>query len=348
MSDGGQRAHKRPLSPPQGGGGPESGRAVRQKSCADAGLAQDASAAHTCLFCLSSAEEEGVKLCECRCACRGLFCCVRCLYKTGIGTLELKKTGGSLVRCTMCKENFCDDTIREIVEYSMHTVEALPRGDQARLDREFLNLGTLMLMKDPQASRQLIHTLAAQYTECLGPEHASTVLLEFKLGLWHLRQADFFEAMRTFVSVDAKQIALNAPGQVDWLLDLLNTRGMLAVALSRLGMDSTGTVKRDYMDVAESTLGHVVRRLASLLSEADPRFVIHQSNFSTVLSLRHNTLRTRMQRERFEIATTTTQCTFRLQRLLYGASDQRTKNTGARLSSMRARLVAAKAAASLS
>jgi hypothetical protein len=76
MSDGGQRAHKRPLSPPQGGGGPESGRAVRQKSCVDAGLAQDASAAHTCLFCLSSAEEEGVKLCECRCACRGLFCCV--------------------------------------------------------------------------------------------------------------------------------------------------------------------------------------------------------------------------------------------------------------------------------
>jgi hypothetical protein len=54
-----------------------------------------------------------------------------------------------------------------------------------------------------------------------------------------------------------------------------------------------------------------------------------------------------MQKERFEIATTTTQNTFRLQRLLYGANDQRTKHTGARLSRMRARLVAAEAAASL-
>jgi hypothetical protein len=70
----------------------------------------------------------------------------------------------------MCKENFCDDTIREIVEYSMNTVESLPRGDQARIDVEFLNVGTLMMMKDPHASRELIRTLAAQYTECLGPE----------------------------------------------------------------------------------------------------------------------------------------------------------------------------------
>ena len=351
MSDAGHSARKRPASPPAspaGGAGPDSGRSVRQKACAgketDAGPGPDAS---TCLFCLSSAAEDGVKLCECRCACRGLFCCVPCLYKTGVGTLELKKTGGSLVRCTMCKQNFCDDTIREIVEYSMNTVESLPRGDQTRIDKEFLNVDTLMLMKDPLASRQLIDTLTAQYTDCLGPQHTSTVLLEFKLGLWHLRQASFVEAMRTFVSVDAKQIRLNAPGQVDWLIDLLNTRGMLAVALSRLALGSTGTVKRGYMDVAESTLGHVVRRLGSLLSDLDPRFVIHQSNFSTVLSLRHNTLKTRMQKERFEIATTTTQNTFRLQRLLYGANDQRTKHTGARLSRMRARLAAAEAAASL-
>jgi hypothetical protein len=154
--------------------------------------------------------------------------------------------------------------------------------------------------------------------------------------------------MRTFVSVDAKQIEFNAPGQVDWLLDLLNTRGMLAVALSRLGLDSTGTAKKSYMDMAESTLDNVVRRLRSLLSDLDPRFVIHQSNFSTVLSLRHNTLKTRMQTERFAVATTTTQCTLRLQRLLYGANDQRTRDTGARLASMTARLVAAQAAASLS
>jgi len=319
---------------------------VRQKACAetDAGPGPDAS---TCLFCLSSAAEDGVELCECRCACRGLFCCVPCLYKTGVGTLELKKSGGSLVRCTMCKQNFCDDTIREIVEYSMNTVESLPRGDQARIDVEFLNVGTLMMMKDPHASRELIRTLAAQYTECLGPEHASTVLLEFKLGIWHLRQADFFEAMRTFVSVDAKQTRLHAPGRVDWLLDLLNTRGMLAVAVSRLA-PRTGTVRTAYLDMAESTLGHVVRRLRSLLGDLDPRFVIHQSNFSTVLSLRHNTLKTRMQTERFEMATTATRCTFRLQSLLYGAVDQRTRDTGARLASMTARLVAASAAASLS
>ena len=99
--------------------------------------------------------------------------------------------------------------------------------------------------------------------------------------------------------------------------------------------------------MAVSTLGHVVRRLGSLLVDLDPCFVIHQSNFSTVLSLRHTTLKTRMQTERFEVATTTTQCTFRLQSLLYGANDQRTRDTGARLSSMRARLAAAKAAASL-
>jgi hypothetical protein len=95
-----------------------------------------------------------VKLCEC--------CCVPCLYKTGIGTLELKKNGGSLVQCTMCKENFSDDTIREIVEYSMNTVESLPRGDQTRIDREFLNVGTLMLMKDPQ-----VGTLASAPSELL-------------------------------------------------------------------------------------------------------------------------------------------------------------------------------------
>jgi len=248
----------------------------------------------------------------------------------------------------MCKENFCDNTIREIVEYSMNTVESRLRGDQTRIDREFLNVGTLMMMKDQHASRELIHTLTAQYTECLGPEYASTVLLEFKLGLWHLRQANFFEAMTTFVSVDAKQIGLNVTGWGDWLLDLLNTRGMLAVAFWRLAQHSTGTVKKGYMDVAESTLGHVVRRLGSLLSYLDQRFVIHQSNFSTVLLLKHNTLTTRMQKELFEIATTTTQYTFRLQRLLYGANDQSTKNTGKRLSSMRARLVAAKAEASLS
>ena len=303
----------------------------------------------SCLFCLSSAAEEGVKLCECRCACRGVWCCVPCLYKTGIGTLELKKSGGSLVRCTMCKENFCDDTIREIVAYSLSTVESLPRGEQTRIDVEFLNVGTLMTMRDPRASRELIRTLTAQYTECLGPEHASTVLLEFKLGIWHLRQANFFEAVRTFVSVDAKQVGLNAPGRVDWLLDLLNTRGMLAVAVSRLALaPRTGTARTAYLDMAESTLGHVVRRLGSLLGDLDPRFVVHQSNFSTVLSLRHNTLKTRMQTERFAVATTTTQCTLRLQRLLYGANDQRTRDTGARLASMTARLVAAKAAASLS
>ena len=345
MSDAGQSARKRPLSP-----GPASGRAVRQKACAGASAGASAEPgpdASTCLFCLSSAAEEGVRLRECGCACRRLVCCVQCLYKTGIGTLELKKTGGSLVRCTMCKENFCDDTIREIVEYATNTVESLPRGDQARIDVEFLNVGTLMVMKDPHASRELIRTLTAQYTECLGPEHASTVLLEFKLGMWHMRQANYFEAMRTFVSVDVKQIALNAPGRDDWLLDLLNTRGMLAVAVSRLALLYTGTLRTAYLDVAVSTLGHVVRRLESLLGDLDPRFVTHQSNFSTVLSLRHTTLKTRMQTERFEVATTTTQCTFRLQSLLYGANDQRTRDTGARLSSMRARLAAAKAAVSL-
>jgi len=36
MSDAGHSARKRLLSPLQGGAGPESGRAVRQKACADA------------------------------------------------------------------------------------------------------------------------------------------------------------------------------------------------------------------------------------------------------------------------------------------------------------------------
>ena len=127
---------------------------------------------------------------------------------------------------------------------------------------------------------------------------------------------------------------------------------MLAVAVSRLALaprtDCTGTARTAYLDMAESTLGHVVRRLGSLLGDLDPRFVVHQSNFSTVLSLRHNTLKTRMQTERFAVATTPTQCTLRLQRLLYGANDQRTRDTGSRLASMTARLVAAQAAASLS
>jgi hypothetical protein len=329
----GGSAQKRPLSPTAG---PEARPAVRQKPCADA-------AENTCLFCGSSVEEDGVKLCECRCACRGLVCCVPCLYKTGIGTLEMKRTGGSLVRCTICKENFCDDVIREVVAYSMSIAEALPPDDQARINRELLNVDTLMQMKDLQAARKLIQTLSSRYTECLGAEHASTVLLEFKLGLWHLRQSNFFEAMRTFVSVDAKQTTPSAPDQVDWLLNLLSTRGMLAVALSHMGLKSTGAAKHRYLDMAESTLFNVVRRLRSLVGPSDPRFVTHQSNFSTVLSLRHKALKTRMQKERFEVATAATGYTVHLQGLLYGASDARTKNTAARLSIMQARLAAAHA-----